>query len=107
MLPLHGCAPSQASATTNIGNLEQRLHLQLDEQAFKDSTVGLVTRDKFLHMKNTIQERREEEAARAKRQAEEQQEQVPACAALLPARKLHQKHFVIPGFVMLLRHQQI
>ncbi len=50
--------------------------LQLDEQAFKDSTVGLVTRDKFLHMKNTIQERREEEAAQAKREAEQQQEQV-------------------------------
>jgi len=50
--------------------------LQLDEQAFKDSTVGLVTRDDFLHMKNTIQERREEEAARAKRKAEQEQEQV-------------------------------
>ncbi|CAL5228756.1 g11943 [Coccomyxa viridis] len=48
---------------------------ELDEQAFKDSTVGLVTRDKFLHMKNTIQERREEEAAQAKREAEQQQEQ--------------------------------
>jgi len=50
--------------------------LQLDEQAFKDSTVGLVTRDDFLHMKNTIQERSEEEAARAKRKAEQEQEQV-------------------------------
>ena len=38
--------------------------------------MGLVTRDKFLHMKNTIQERREEEAAQAKREAEQQQEQV-------------------------------
>lgn len=48
----------------------------MDEQAFKDSTVGLVTRDKFLHMKNTIQERKEEEAAQAKRKAEQLQEQV-------------------------------
>ena len=41
--------------------------------------MGLVTRDKFLHMKNTIQERREEEAAQAKRQADQQQEQVSPC----------------------------
>ena len=55
--------------------------LQLDEQTFKDQTVGLVTRDKFLHMKNTIQERKEAEAAQAKRKLDQQQEQVQAQAA--------------------------
>ncbi|CAK0782364.1 hypothetical protein CVIRNUC_005652 [Coccomyxa viridis] len=48
---------------------------ELDEQTFKDQTVGLVTRDKFLHMKNTIQERKEAEAAQAKRKLDQQQEQ--------------------------------
>ena len=38
--------------------------------------MGLVTRDKFLHMKNTIQERKEAEAAQAKRKLDQQQEQV-------------------------------
>ena len=67
--------------------------------------MGLVTRDKFLHMKNTIQERREEEAARAKKQAEQQQEQVPACAALLLARRSHQKPFSTSVYVLLLQRQ--
>ena len=43
--------------------------------------MGLVTRDKFLHMKNTIQERKEAEAAQAKRKLDQQQEQVQAWAA--------------------------
>ena len=68
--------------------------------------MGLVTRDKFLHMKNTIQERREEEAARAKRQAEQQQEQVPACAALLLEGGLHQRPFSTSVSVLLLQRQQ-
>ena len=55
--------------------------MQVDEQTFKDQTVGLVTRDKFLHMKNTMQERREAEAAQAKRKLDQQQEQVRARAA--------------------------
>lgn len=46
------------------------------EAAFKDETVGLVTREEFLSKKNTLQERMDEAKAQARRYAERAAEQV-------------------------------
>ena len=46
------------------------------EAAFKNETVGLVTREEFLHKRNTLQARQDAEAARKKRAAEAVLQQV-------------------------------
>ena len=51
------------------------------EAAFKNETVGLVTREEFLNKRNTLQARQDEEAARSKRAAEAALQQVPALLA--------------------------
>ena len=45
--------------------------LQVLEAAFKNETIGLVTREEFLNKRNTLEKRLEEEAARKKRDAEQ------------------------------------
>ncbi|KAK9833477.1 hypothetical protein WJX81_008314 [Elliptochloris bilobata] len=44
--------------------------LEVIEAAFKNETVGLVTREEFLNKRNTLQARQDEEVARQKRAAE-------------------------------------
>ncbi len=46
------------------------------EAAFKNETVGLVTREEFLSKRNTLKDRMDEAAASAKRDAERALEQV-------------------------------
>jgi hypothetical protein len=46
-------------------------HAQALELAFKNETVGLVTRDEFVNKRNTIQKRIEEQTLKQKREAEE------------------------------------
>lgn len=58
---------------------------QVMEAAFKNETVGLVTREEFLNKRNTLKDRMDKAAAKAKREAERVQEQVrdhPAAALL-------------------------
>ena len=45
--------------------------LQVLEAAFKNETIGLVTREEFLNKRNTLEKRLEEEAAKKKRDAEQ------------------------------------
>lgn len=50
--------------------------MQVIEAAFKNETVGLVTREEFLNKRNTLHARQDEEAARSKRAAEAALQQV-------------------------------
>ena len=45
--------------------------MQALERAFKDETAGLVTRDEFLHKRDTLAQRVAADAVRRKREAEE------------------------------------
>ena len=50
--------------------VDSTVRAQVIEAAFKNETVGLVTREEFLNKRNTLQARQDEEEARVKRAAE-------------------------------------
>ncbi len=70
LFSLH-CVCGSSRLTTH----EPRLR-QVVEAAFKNETVGLVTREEFLHKRNTLQARQDSEVARQKRAAEAVVQQV-------------------------------
>jgi hypothetical protein len=55
---------------------DSAVRAQVIEAAFKNETVGLVTREEFLNKRNTLQARQDEEVARVKRAAEAALQQV-------------------------------
>lgn len=57
-------------------SLDGAVCAQVIEAAFKNETVGLVTREEFLNKRNTLQARQDEEEARVKRAAEAAVQQV-------------------------------